>query len=126
MSAVLDPRALDAAAMNARADRRRKRKSSSVRLAILAAASRVRCAALREWIGKAKPPERGKEAALAGVSNCQRDKHCDDAGLLHQAVAECNAALGYSGVRAAWVWHGPTDGKQASYADDKGAARSRA
>ena len=56
------PRALDAAAMNARADRRRKNKSSSVRLAILAAASRVRCAALRELDGKAKPPERGKES----------------------------------------------------------------
>jgi hypothetical protein len=34
------PRALDAAAMNVRADRRRKNESSSVRLVILAAASR--------------------------------------------------------------------------------------
>ena len=56
------PRALDAAAMNVRADRRRKNKSSSVRLAILAAASRVRRAALLELDGKAKPPERGKDA----------------------------------------------------------------
>ena len=52
---VRRPRALDAAAMNVRADRRRKNKSSSVRLAILAAASRVSCAALREleWQSKA-------------------------------------------------------------------------
>ena len=59
---VRRPRALDAAAMNARADRRRKNKSSSVRLAILAAASRVRCAALREskWQSKASRKGKGK------------------------------------------------------------------
>jgi hypothetical protein len=34
--------------MNACADRRRKNKNSSVRLAILAGVSRVRCAALRD------------------------------------------------------------------------------
>ena len=61
---VRRPRALDAAAMNARADRRRKNKNSSVRLVILAAASRVRCAALRELEWQAKPPERGKEADI--------------------------------------------------------------
>jgi hypothetical protein len=52
---VRTPRALDATAANVGADRRRKNKSSSVRLAILAAASRVRCAALPdlEWQSKA-------------------------------------------------------------------------
>ena len=83
------------------------------RLAILAEASRVRCAALREWIGKAKPPERGKEAELAGVNNCQRDKHCDGVELLHQVVEECNAALGYSVSRAAWLLLGPAADKRA-------------
>ncbi len=106
-------RALDAAAMNARADRRRKNKSSSVRLAILAEASRVRCAALRGGIGKAKPPERGKEAKFAGVSNCQRDKHCDGAELLHQVIEECSADLGCSVWRAASLLHGPVGDKRA-------------
>jgi hypothetical protein len=55
------PRALDAAAMNARADRRRKNKSSSVRLAILTATSRVRCAALREVGVESKASRKRKE-----------------------------------------------------------------
>ena len=45
---VGEPRALDASAVNVRADRRRKTKAPPFRLAILAEASRVRCAALRE------------------------------------------------------------------------------
>ncbi len=61
------PRALDAAAMNARADRRRKNKSSSVRLAILAAASRVRSAALRDLGEKQSLPkeEERKDSIIA-------------------------------------------------------------
>jgi hypothetical protein len=43
--------------MTARADRRRKNKSSSVRLAILAESSRVRCAALREAETKQSLPK---------------------------------------------------------------------
>lgn len=59
------PRALDASAATVSADRRRKDKSSSVRLAILADASRVRCAALLGGgVGKEQPPERGKEAEM--------------------------------------------------------------
>ena len=66
MSAELRrPRALDAAAMNAGADRRRKNKSSSVRLAILAEASRVRCAALHDRDWQSRASERGKEAKFA-------------------------------------------------------------
>jgi len=107
------PRALDVAAVNVRADRRRKNKSSSVRLAILAEASRVRCAALRDLIRKAKPPERGKEAKFAGVSNCQTDKHCDGVELLHQVVEECSADLGYSVWRAASLLPGPVGDKRA-------------
>ena len=89
------------------------KQSTSVRLAILAEASRVRCAALRDWAGKTKPPERGKEAELAGVNDCQRDKHCDGAALWHQVVAECNAAVGYWVARAASLLLGPTDDKRA-------------
>ena len=60
---VRRPRALEAAAANVGADRRRKNKSSSVRLAILAAASRVRYAALHdlEWQTKASQKRKGKE-----------------------------------------------------------------
>src|SRR5262249_47753492 len=71
------PRALDAAAANVRADRRRKNKSSSVRLAILAAPSRVRCAALRdlEWQSKASRKRKGKEESGLGTQWLPRDKH---------------------------------------------------
>ena len=57
---VRRPRALDAAAMNA-APTGEENKSSSVRLAILAAASRVSCAALREleWQSKACRKRKG-------------------------------------------------------------------
>lgn len=58
------PRALDTTAVNAYADGRRKNKSSSVRLAILAVVSRVRCAALRDLERQRKPPERGKNAKI--------------------------------------------------------------
>ena len=54
------PRALDALGYECPRRPEEENKSSSVRLAILAEASRVRCAALRDGIGKAKPPERGK------------------------------------------------------------------
>ena len=78
---VRRPRALDAAAMNACADRRRKNKSSSVRLAILAAASRVCCAALRElpWQSKASRKRKGSKQS-SDSNNCQRDKYCDGDG----------------------------------------------
>jgi len=81
--------------MNARADRRRKNKSSSVRLAILAATSRVRCAALRELDGKAKPPERGKEAKL-----------CDSIVAKEISIAPA-AGLGIGQFRSLrWSWGG--------------------
>src|ERR1044071_3418006 len=88
------PLALDAAAMNGLADRRSKNESSSVRVAILAAASRVRCAALREseWQSKASRKRKGKQ--VAGVNNCQRDKHCDDAGHGDRVVLASSRAVG--------------------------------
>ena len=60
---VPKPRALEAAAANVRRPEE-ENKSSSVRLAILAAASRVRCAALHdfEWQSKASQKRKGKEA----------------------------------------------------------------
>ena len=53
-------------------------KSSSVRLAILAAASRVCCAALREleWQSKASRKRKGSKQS-SDSNNCQRDKYCD-------------------------------------------------
>ena len=59
------PRALEATAANVGADRRRKTKAPPVRLAILAAASRVRCAALHdlEWQSKASQKRKGKRSA---------------------------------------------------------------
>ena len=72
------PRALDASAMNACADRRRKDKSPSVRLAILAVVSRVRCAALRDLGVQSKASRKRKRSKVCGFNNCQRDKHCDD------------------------------------------------
>jgi hypothetical protein len=82
------PRALDASAATVSADRRRKTKASSVRLAILADASRVRCAALRGSVSrKAKPPERGKEPEVfSGISSCQRGRRCDGGGQLGLVV----------------------------------------
>jgi len=75
------PRALDAAAMNVRADRRRKNKSSSVRLAILAVASRVRCAALRNWSDKKQSlPKEEQHSTLRRLSSRQRDKRCAGGG----------------------------------------------
>jgi hypothetical protein len=82
---VPKPRALDAAAANVRADRRRKTKAPPVRLAILAAASRVRCAALHVWSGKAKPPERGKEESglkhSIVAADLVSDEPCDDLAM---------------------------------------------
>src|ERR1041385_1090226 len=53
-------------------------KSSSVRLAILAAASRVCCAALREleWQSKASRKRKGSKQS-SDSNNCQRNKYCD-------------------------------------------------
>jgi hypothetical protein len=47
--------------VNACADRRRKNKSASVRLAILAGVSRVRCAALRDVERETKASRKRKE-----------------------------------------------------------------
>ena len=55
------PRALDTTALNACADRRGKNKSSSVRLAILAVVSRVRCAALRDMEWQSRASRKRKE-----------------------------------------------------------------
>ena len=77
-----------------------------------------------EWGWQSKASERGKEAALAGVNNCRRDTHCDGAELLHQVVAECNAALGCSFSRAALLLRGPAADKRALYHGDRDVAHS--
>src|SRR6185437_9893521 len=71
------PRALDAAAMNGAPTGGGKQKllRSS---AILPAASRVCCAALREleWQSKASRKRKGSKQS-SDSNNCQRDKYCD-------------------------------------------------
>src|SRR6185369_12713199 len=99
------PRALDALGYECPRRPEEERKSSSVRLAILAEASRVGCAALRDRNAKQGLPKEERKRKFAGVSNCQRDKHCDGGGLLDQVVAECNAILRCSVSRAVSLRH---------------------
>jgi hypothetical protein len=79
---VRRPRALDAAATNVRRPEE-ENKCSSVRLAILAAASRVRCAALRDLEWQSKASRKRKEAKFA---ESIRNEHCDGAGPWDRVV----------------------------------------